>query len=109
MRSALDSNSPGVTVTSCMQATTPNVPTPPKRQPLLGQVYGLTRSLNPFGLRSSIISFACCLAARPASSDRPSPVPPSVLNLLATCVSQTRKCLLATSRTAAPESPLEHA
>jgi hypothetical protein len=26
---------PGVTATSCTQATTPNVPTPPKRQPLL--------------------------------------------------------------------------
>jgi hypothetical protein len=29
-----------VTATSFTQATTPNVPTPPKRQPLLGQVYG---------------------------------------------------------------------
>ena len=42
MRSASASNSPGVTATSCTQATTPNVPTPPKRQPLLGQIYGLT-------------------------------------------------------------------
>jgi hypothetical protein len=31
---------PGVTATSCTQATTPNVPKPPKRQPLLGQIYG---------------------------------------------------------------------
>jgi hypothetical protein len=42
MRSASASNSPGVTATSCTQATTPNVPTPPKRQPILGQIYGLT-------------------------------------------------------------------
>src|ERR1035441_130246 len=41
MRSASASNSPGVTATSCTQATTPNVPTPPKYQPLLGQIYGL--------------------------------------------------------------------
>ena len=47
MRSASASNSPGVTATSCTQATTPNVPTPPKRQPLLGQIYGLTLSLVP--------------------------------------------------------------
>ena len=40
MRSASASNSPGVTATSCTQATTPNVPTPPKHQPLLGQIYG---------------------------------------------------------------------
>src|ERR1017187_8774042 len=45
MRSASASTLPGVTVTSCTQATTPNVPTPPKRQPLLGQIYGLTRFL----------------------------------------------------------------
>ena len=42
MRSASASNSPGVTATSCTQATNPNVPTPPKRQPLLGQIYGLS-------------------------------------------------------------------
>src|ERR1039458_4015707 len=42
MRSASVSDSPGVTGTSCTQATTPNVPMPPKRQPLLGQIYGLT-------------------------------------------------------------------
>src|ERR1017187_7087315 len=44
MRLASASNSPGVTATSCTQATTPNVPMPPKRQPLLGQIYGLTLS-----------------------------------------------------------------
>jgi hypothetical protein len=44
MRSASASNSLGVTATSCTQATTPNVPTSPKRQPLLGQIYGLTVS-----------------------------------------------------------------
>src|ERR1017187_3104871 len=48
MRSASASNSPGVTATSCTQATTPNVPTPPKRQPLLGQIYSLT----PFRART---------------------------------------------------------
>jgi hypothetical protein len=44
------------------KATTPNAPTPPKRQPLFGQIYGLTLSAfillhfpfslwNPFGPR----------------------------------------------------------
>src|ERR1035441_4931940 len=44
MWSASASNSLGVTATSCTQATTttPNGTTPPKRQPLLGQIYGLT-------------------------------------------------------------------
>jgi tetratricopeptide (TPR) repeat protein len=46
MRSASASNSPGVTATSCTQATTPNVPTPSKRQPLLGQICGLTPFLR---------------------------------------------------------------
>src|ERR1035437_1562899 len=41
------SNSPGVTATSCTQATTPNVPTPPKCQPVLGQIYGLTPAPTP--------------------------------------------------------------
>jgi hypothetical protein len=41
MGSASASNSPGVTVTSCTQAATPNLPTPPKRQPLFGAIYGL--------------------------------------------------------------------
>ncbi|MEI8040303.1 MAG: hypothetical protein WCL11_02770, partial [Verrucomicrobiota bacterium] len=35
---------PGVAATSCTQATTPNVPTLPKRQPLFGQIYGLALS-----------------------------------------------------------------
>src|ERR1035438_7214808 len=43
MKSASASNSPGATATSCTQATTPNVPTPPKLHPLLGQIYSLTR------------------------------------------------------------------
>jgi hypothetical protein len=36
-RVSLSGASPGVTATSCTQATTPNVPASPKRQPLLGQ------------------------------------------------------------------------
>jgi hypothetical protein len=47
MRSASASNSPGVTVTSWTQATTPNVPTPPKHLPLLGQIFGLTHFCLP--------------------------------------------------------------
>jgi hypothetical protein len=47
MRSASASNSPGVTVTSCTQATTPNGTTPPKRQPFLGQIYGALMA-DPF-------------------------------------------------------------
>jgi hypothetical protein len=41
-RFSVSLSAPGVTATSCTQATTPNVPTPPKRQPLLGQIHDLT-------------------------------------------------------------------
>ena len=49
MRSASASNSPGVTATSCKHATTLNLPTQPRRQPILGQIYGFDPiHLSPF-------------------------------------------------------------
>jgi hypothetical protein len=50
----LISFTPGVSATSCTQAKAPNVPTPPKRQPILGQIYGLTPFPTAFNFGSAI-------------------------------------------------------
>ena len=49
-------NSPGVPPTSCPQATIPNVPTPPKRQPLLGQIYGFLPAFGDWAFPRDCLS-----------------------------------------------------
>lgn len=69
-----EGDSSGVTATSCAQATTPNVPTLPKRQPLLGQIYGLAlssavRSFLSAALRSNAtLSYERPLARHPLNA-----------------------------------------